>query len=199
MQLTNERHRRPMWADECDPDIETTDWLECGSFYGTNRLSEGMSFRVEPTNLDRLFIDSSAAIRILSAAFDAASGLRQEQALIDGKTVTFSSIEDKFDALVAEWKRTRTRGSSTAPLVDDAYGQIVAMGRDAIPLLLHEVRKQSGHWITALVWITGVNLATAETRGDVRKLREAWLRWGDENGYSEGRVVRGTTARHQRI
>jgi hypothetical protein len=104
------------------------------------------------------------------------------RALIGGQTVIFKTAEEKFDALVKEWRNLRQPGSSTAPLVNDAYGQIVAMGQEAVPLLLREVERQSGHWFTALTWITGVNLATPATRGNIRELRKAWLQWGKDNG-----------------
>src|SRR5579862_309870 len=57
-------------------------------------------------------------------------------AIVNGETVSFETVEGKFDALVAEWRRLREQGSSTAPLINDAYGQIVAMGWRAVPFLL---------------------------------------------------------------
>jgi hypothetical protein len=97
--------------------------------------------------------------------------------------ISFPSIEHAFDALVSEWRRLRERGSSTAPLVNDAYGQIVAMGWPVVPLLLREVERQSGHWFEALTWITREDLSTPKTRGNIRELRRAWLQWGRERGF----------------
>lgn len=101
-------------------------------------------------------------------------------ALINGSPVSFNTIEDKFNALVAEWRRLREKGSSTDTMINDAYGQIVAMGWPVVPLLLQEVERQSGHWFTALKWITGKNLVKPEMRGDLRAMRNVWLEWGKE-------------------
>ena len=92
------------------------------------------------------------------------------------------SVQCKFNALVKDWQRAR-QGSSTAPLVDDAYGQIVAMGQEAIPMLLREVEKGSGHWFTALKWITAADVVTNENRHSIKRLKESWLAWGLERGY----------------
>lgn len=97
---------------------------------------------------------------------------------IGGQKVVFTSHEEKFNALAAEWRRLRDEGSSTAPLVNDAYGQIVAMGWEAVPFLLREVEQKSGHWFTALKWITGEDVVKPEMRGNIRAIREAWLQWG---------------------
>ena len=105
---------------------------------------------------------------------------RPHLANIDGSTVMFNSVEEKFRALVAEWHRLRARGSSTDPLVNDAYGQIVAMGWPVVPMLLQEVENETGHWFTALKWITGASVVTPDMRGDVAAMREAWLKWGKE-------------------
>lgn len=107
---------------------------------------------------------------------------RSVTAIIGDRMVVFGGDEAKFDALVEEWRRLRELGSSTAPLINDAYGQIVAMGWSAVPFLLREVKRKSGHWFTALKWITGENLVKPEMRGNIREIREAWLRWEKENG-----------------
>jgi len=104
-------------------------------------------------------------------------------ALIQNELVSFPTVEHTFNALVAEWRRLRGFGSSTAPLVNDAYGQIATMGQPVVPLLLREVAKGSGHWFDVLTWLTRVDLATPETRGNIRALRAAWIKWGADNGY----------------
>src|ERR1700683_5513891 len=43
-------------------------------------------------------------------------------ARIGGRKIMFDRIEDKFTALVAEWRRLREPGSSTDSIINDAYG-----------------------------------------------------------------------------
>jgi hypothetical protein len=105
------------------------------------------------------------------------------QALIDGKTVQFPSNQQRVEALLKEWDRLCDRGSSVSDIINDAYGQIVAVGWEAITLLLREVQKQRNQWFEALTWITGVDLSTSETRGNARALRAAWIKWGTEHGF----------------
>jgi hypothetical protein len=119
-------------------------------------------------------ISKSSAVRAVSST---------RRAIINGIAAEFANDEAKFNSLVAECRRLRDDGSSTDTVFNDAYGQIVGMGPAAIPFLLRELRKQSGHWITALTWIAGVELVTPDIRGDQRKMREAWLNWGSRNGY----------------
>jgi hypothetical protein len=117
------------------------------------------------------------------------------RAIINGKTAIFKTPEEKFHALVAESLRLRAPGSSTDSFFNHAYGQIVAMGWSAVPLLLKESQRQRGHWFTALAWITGIEMVTPAMRGNLRQIRAAWTRWGIENGYitedSQGQVVQG--------
>lgn len=127
--------------------------------------------------------------------------MRPHEAIIAGNATAFNDIEAKFDALVAEWRALHGAGSSTSPLVNDAYGQIVAMGWDAVPLLLREVERQSGHWFTALMWITGHDPVTPEIRGNIREIRKVWVQWGKDNGYAsgqrDGRLVAGQSANRE--
>ena len=120
------------------------------------------------------------------------------RAIIAGKESVFSTADEKFRALADECRGSFAAGSSTDHFLSDAYGQIVAMGWQAVPLLLQEVAAQSGHWITALTWITGIDLSTPATRGSARELRKAWLRWGIDNGYysgnSQGEMVQEESA-----
>jgi hypothetical protein len=105
----------------------------------------------------------------------------------------FSTIDDKFDALVAECRRLRDTGSSTDTFFNDAYGQIVGMGKVVVPLLLRELQNQNGHWISALTWIQNEDLVTHEMRGNLRKMRQAWLDWGIKNGHIAG-ISKGNVA-----
>lgn len=92
--------------------------------------------------------------------------------------------EQRFLDLVATWKRERGPHSSSARLAEHpAYQQIIGMGLEVIPLLLRELEREPDHWFRALHLLTGANPVPAESRGKVREMAEAWLRWGREHGY----------------
>ena len=65
-----------------------------------------------------------------------------------------------------------------------AYREIIEMGQPAIQMILDRMREQGGHWFIALQEITGENPVERADWGYVRKMEEAWLRWGTEHGYA---------------
>lgn len=67
-----------------------------------------------------------------------------------------------------------------------AFQEIIRMGEAVIPFMLHDLEKEPGQWVWALPRITGANPVRPEEGGDSRKLADAWLRWGRENGDPNG-------------
>jgi hypothetical protein len=93
-------------------------------------------------------------------------------------------VEQRFLELVAAWKRERGPHSSSARLAEHpAYEEIIRMGPEVVPLLLHELEREPDHWFRALHTLTGANPVPAESQGKVREMAAAWLRWGREQGY----------------
>ena len=89
-----------------------------------------------------------------------------------------------FLDLAATWKRERGPHSSSARLAEHpAYQQIIALGPEAIPLLLRELEREPDHWFRALNALTGANPVLVDSRGNIREMAAAWLRWGRERGY----------------
>jgi hypothetical protein len=64
-----------------------------------------------------------------------------------------------------------------------AYQEIISMGRPAVPLLLAELRRRPDHWFLALSAITGANPVPSESAGKLAEMAEAWIRWGEAQGY----------------
>jgi hypothetical protein len=92
--------------------------------------------------------------------------------------------ERRFLELVAIWKRDRGPHSSSARLTDHpAYQQIIALGPEVVPLLLRELARSPDHWFRALHALTGADPVPSESRGKMREMAEAWLRWGHKQGY----------------
>jgi hypothetical protein len=93
------------------------------------------------------------------------------------------TIEERFQRLASLW-RTETShiSSSTDQVAHPAFQEIVEMGRAVVPILLRELEQRSGHWHRALKRITGDDPVPPSDRGNLPKIREAWLRWGKEHG-----------------
>jgi len=95
-----------------------------------------------------------------------------------------AALRERFDALVARWKQERGPHSSSARLTSHpAYQEIIDLGAAVIPLLLQELEREPDHWFVALHTLTGVNPAPESTKGKVREMAGAWLRWAHDNGY----------------
>ncbi len=100
------------------------------------------------------------------------------------QTETQADIEIKFNELVKKWKEeTLAMSSLTDICTDRNYQRIIALGKQAIPLILKELEKESGHWFWALEVLIdeNENPITPDIANDFLKTKEAWIRWGREN------------------
>jgi hypothetical protein len=94
------------------------------------------------------------------------------------------SIDQKFDRLTEEWTTSTISYSSLDDIVNnDSYQEIIKMGHRAIRLILDDLQKSPKHWFYALRAITGVNPIKQSASGDVRKMTDAWVKWGRKEGY----------------
>lgn len=93
-----------------------------------------------------------------------------------------STIE-RFHRLAAEWKEQSRYLSDTRRMVMlRPYQAIIGMGLPVVPLILEELRAEPHHWFWALEMITDENPIPADAKGDVKRMAEAWLNWGREQG-----------------
>ena len=110
-------------------------------------------------------------------------------ALADGLTLAAkkertASLRPRFRRIAEEWKDD-TMGSSMPDRIamHDAYQQIIAMGEAALPLILEDLRTELNHWFFALSAITSADPVPEADRGKMRKMRDAWLKWGEAEGH----------------
>ena len=89
------------------------------------------------------------------------------------------AIHERFEELVDRWrKETVFQSSAHQMATHPCYQEIIGMGRDAIPLVLQELKRDRDHWFWALRSITGIDPVRAEDRGNVRAMTDAWVEWG---------------------
>ena len=95
-----------------------------------------------------------------------------------------SDNQSKFDSLKNDWKTSRPPESSPIRLaMHPAYLKIIGMGKDAVPLLLEELKISPDMWFVALRSITCDDPVPASARGNVVEMAKAWIKWGEERGY----------------
>ena len=86
-------------------------------------------------------------------------------------------LTQRFRSLADQWHKETGRYSLMFKrAMHPAYQQIIGMGKDAIPLILDDLRERpTGHWFWALGAITGEDPTLGES--DIDKAIEAWLKW----------------------
>lgn len=95
-----------------------------------------------------------------------------------------NDLAGEFRRLADQWKKETRHCSKMDQITGHpAYRRIVAIGEPVVPLILQDLDRSGGDWFQALREITKTNPVPAESRGKVREIREAWLRWGREQGY----------------
>ena len=116
---------------------------------------------------------------------------RKQSARRLARTEAYIERHNTFRKLV-EWWRSETGllSSIEDKVLHPAYQQIIGMGPEAIPLILRELQRSPGHWFWALNAITRDDPIDSKDAGNVRKMTEAWLKWGEERGYVSDNVVR---------
>lgn len=91
-----------------------------------------------------------------------------------------------FRTLAEQW----TRETSGFPRVKDrikhpAYLKIINLGECVIPYILTELKNdEPDHWFEALYQITHNDPIPPEDRGNVRKMADAWIRWGRQRQWT---------------
>jgi hypothetical protein len=95
-----------------------------------------------------------------------------------------AQLEEYFNFLVRKWK-AETKFCSTILEISmhPDYQQIIGMGKCAMPFILRELDTNGGHWFWALKAITGADPVPSTDKGNLAGMRDAWLSWGQHNGY----------------
>jgi hypothetical protein len=91
-----------------------------------------------------------------------------------------------FQRLVAQWHVERGTVSSPVYMAMCAsYQRIMGMGpKRAIPLILKQLELEGDdpdHWFWALHHLTNADPVHPVDRGNMKKMRDAWIRWGRDN------------------
>ena len=133
--------------------------------------------------------ETSAEKRCAKPRFSPASFLVRTSALNVNDEFThlirLVQFERKFRALVDEWYATYDRFSSdpTDWVLALPYQRVIALGEDAIPLILDELKRRPNHWFWALHVLSGEDPVAPENVGRFDEMVKSWLNWGKSRGY----------------
>jgi hypothetical protein len=93
-------------------------------------------------------------------------------------------IKEEFTELADHWHEETAHLSSPSRITgNDTYLKIISMGNSVIPLILQDLQDRGGDWYRALRILSGTDPVSPEVRGEVPRMKEAWLRWGRHKGY----------------
>jgi hypothetical protein len=83
--------------------------------------------------------------------------------------------------------------SSKFAVDDPLYKELVELGEEAVPALLHRLDQFDAPWDGLAIWeplvalhdITGVTVHNGESAGKLKELIKLWLDWGEGQGHYE--------------
>jgi hypothetical protein len=94
------------------------------------------------------------------------------------------TVEAAVQKNFTEWMDAIAVSSDATVMVSHpAYKRIVALGQDAVPVILRSLQKKPNLLAWALFEITKANPVQPKDYGKIDKITRAWLKWGRKNKY----------------
>jgi hypothetical protein len=94
-----------------------------------------------------------------------------------------SNLEREFNKLATTWKaQTKGASSLSGMVMSPAYLEIIGYGEKMIPFILKDLKNSPNHWFIALRILARTSPVRPEDAGNIKKMSEAWISWGRENG-----------------
>jgi len=97
-----------------------------------------------------------------------------------------ASVEDwaRFKHLVRKWREERGSTSSIVRITNcESYRAIIGFGKKAIPMILQQLQQTPDFWFAALRALSDEDPVGEDARGNVKKMTDAWIRWGVLKGH----------------
>jgi len=93
------------------------------------------------------------------------------------------TVDQRFRRLEAQWNADTEFLSDAGKIVTHPpFQAIISLGADVVPIMLHDLHACPSLWVWALPEITGANPVAEPDSGNIRKMTDAWLKWGREKG-----------------
>jgi hypothetical protein len=92
-------------------------------------------------------------------------------------------LEKRFYEQAEKWQReTKHLSSPTQKIMHPSYQAVLGMGKDVVPLMLHDMAQNRTEWFWALSYIMQENPIKREDAGKMDKMIAAWVGWGKTKG-----------------
>jgi hypothetical protein len=143
-----------------------------GGLSGVRDCEDGIAFRFAQV-VHAWRMDWTVGAQRRESFFGGLSGVRECE---DG-------IAFRFARLAQAWRsETEWLSSIERIVLNRNYQEIIGLGREALPLILRDLREAPDDWFWALMAITGENPVDPNHAGDIYAMRGDWLKWADERG-----------------
>jgi hypothetical protein len=95
-----------------------------------------------------------------------------------------SSLKAGVGKLIGQWKKeTQFMSSPSQMTAVPSYWELLRLGDEAVPFLLHDLRKSASDLFVVLQNITGDNPVPAQSYGKLDEIVDAWVQWGISHNY----------------
>jgi hypothetical protein len=92
-------------------------------------------------------------------------------------------LEQRLRQLESQWKAETEFLSDAGKIISHpAFQAIISLGEPVVPLLLSDLEGRPSLWVWALPEIMGETPVAEADGGNIRKMTDAWLKWGREKG-----------------
>lgn len=123
---------------------------------------------------------SSHAIQLQNQVADVRTYLESASSSIRNRR------KQRFWNFAKKWREDTQWLSSTNEIaMHPAYQAIIGMGQEAIPMIIEDLRNNSGHWYWALKAISQEDPVSPSERGSINRMKQAWLKWAEQKGIVE--------------
>jgi hypothetical protein len=98
-------------------------------------------------------------------------------------TVRQDRTESEFRKHAKLWlKETLHISSPVEKYLHPSYARIIGLGFAVVPYILATLKRQPNDWFYALRAITGENPIPASAAGDIKRMADLWVSWGEAQG-----------------
>jgi hypothetical protein len=91
------------------------------------------------------------------------------------------NVEKMFQEYLKKWNEETINMSSSDMFENKYYHAIISLGREAIPCIINQLRKEPDHLFKALKMITGISPIKPEHAGRLYDMARDWIDWYDKN------------------
>jgi uncharacterized hydantoinase/oxoprolinase family protein len=90
-----------------------------------------------------------------------------------------NTVKNAFQNYFKKWEEETINMSSSDMFENKNYKEIIALGWDAVPHIINQLRKDPDYLFVALKTITGVSPIKQQHTGHLYEMADDWIKWYD--------------------